>query len=174
VTGFHGRAELCGHGVTVYLLPGMTRWQRNAVLRRLRMEASRGYGPALPLPQLVFALAVDRVRTALRITAGAVRLHPSRTLLPSAAAVLLMAFFVLASAGSRMEFAPRAGLDGLVSGGGVSGGGVSGGGAAVSAASQRQPAPRVERACFGAMPGVGSAQAVQLACKATTPPPAGG
>jgi len=169
VTGFHGRAELCGHGVTVYLLPGMTRWQRNAVLRRLRMEASRGYGPALPLPQLVFALAVDRVRTALRITAGAVRLHPSRTLLPSAAAVLLMAFFVLASAGSRIEFAPRAGLDGLVSGGGV-----SGGGAAVSAAAQRQPAPRVERACFGAMPGVGSAQAVQLACKATTPPPAGG
>ena len=163
MTGFHGRAELCGHGVTVYLLPGMTRWQRDAVLRRLRMEASRGYGPALPLPELVFALAVDRVRTALRITVGAVRLHPSRTLLPSAAAVLLMAFFILASAGSRIEFSPRAGLDGLV----------SGGAAAVSAA-PRQPAPRVERACFGAMPGVGSAQAVQLACKATTPPPAAG
>jgi len=133
------------------------------------MEASRGYGPALPLPELVFALAVDRVRTGLRITAGAVRLHPSRTLLPSAATVLLMAFFVLASAGSGIEFTPRAGLDGLVAGSGVSGGGV-----AVSAASQRQAAPRVERACFGAMPGVGSAQAVQLACKATTPPPAGG
>jgi hypothetical protein len=217
VTGFHGRAELCGHGATVYLLPGMTRRQRNAVLRRLRMEASRGYGPALPLAELVFALAVDRVRTGLRITVGVVRLHPSRTLLPSAAAVLLMAFFVLASAGSRIEFTPRAGLDGLVSGGGVSGGGVAGGAAAVSSASQfdregakatfgpvaggeaaavaaglpagqwtvkpsvlghaaspqRPPAPRVERACFGAMPGVGSAQGVQLACKATTPPAGG-
>jgi hypothetical protein len=208
VTGFHGRAELCGHGVTVYLLPGMTRWQRNAVLRRLRMEASRGYGPALPLPELVFALAVDRVRTALRITAGAVRLHPSRTLLPSAAAVLLMAFFILASAGSRIQFSPRAGLDGLVSGGATAVsaapqfdrvgakatfGPVTGAKTAAIAAGlpagqwtvkpdvpgrstspQRQPAPRVERACFGAMPGVGSAQAVQLACKATTPPSAGG
>jgi hypothetical protein len=225
VTGFHGRAELCGHGVTVYLLPGMTRWQRKAVLRRLRMEASRGYGPALPLPQLAFALAVDRVRTALRITGGAVRLHPSQTLLPSAAAVALMAFFVLASAGGRMQLTPRAaGLDGLVSSGGNTAaaspfghvaaersfGPVTGRGAAAVVAGlpagqwtvkpsalgrvvaagqsersgaaraaqttgpQRQPGLRVEQACFGAMPGVGSGQAVQLACKATTPPPAGG
>jgi hypothetical protein len=180
VTGFHGRAELCGHGVTVYLLPGMTRWQRQAVLRRLRMEASRGYGPALPLPQLTLALAVDNVRTALRIITGAVRLHPSQTLLPSIGTVVLMAFFVLASAGGRMQFAPRVGLDGLV----------TGGNARVAAASapfvQRgvKPArvgpvtvrerPRVEQACFGAMPGVGSAPAAQLACKSTTPPVAGG
>jgi len=225
VTGFHGRAELCGHAVTVYLLPGMTRWQRKAVLRRLRMEASRGYGPALPFPQLAFALAVERVRTALRITAGAVRLHPSQMLLPSAAAVALMAFFVLASAGGRIQFTPRAaGLDGLVSSGGntaaaapfdhvaarqrvgpVTGRGTAavvaglpagqwtvkpsalghvaaagrgeGSGSARPAqttAPQRQPGLRVEQACFGAMPGVGSAQAVPLACKATAPPPVGG
>jgi hypothetical protein len=196
VTGFHGKAELCAHGVTVYLLPGMTRWQRKAVLRRLRMEASRGYGPALPLPQLALALAVDHVRTALRITAGAVRLHPSQTLLPSAGAVLLMAFFVLASAGGRMQFAPRAGLDGLVSGGGKATvaaaapfdlvgvnparrGPVTGrentgaaaepgsGHAAPASQSRRSPGPRVERACFGAMPGFGSAHAAQLACRAT-------
>jgi hypothetical protein len=213
VTGFHGRAELCGHGVTVYLLPGMTRWQRQAVLRRLRMEASRGYGPALPLPQLALALAVDNVRTALRITTGAVRLHPSQTLLPSVGAVVLMAFFVLASAGGRMQFAPRVGLDGLVTGGGnakvaaapapfvqrgdkparvgpvtVRGratvvAGLPAGQWGVKPAGigqaglvpdpQPQPGLRVERACFGAMPGVGSAPAGSLACKSTTPPVAG-
>jgi hypothetical protein len=206
VTGFHGRAELGAHGVTVYLLPGMTRWQRKAVLRRLRMEASRGYGPALPLSQLAFALAVDRVRSALRITAGAVRLHPSRTLLPSAAAVIFMAFFVLASAGSRMQFAPRAGLDGLVSGGGnatvaaalpagrlgvhpaqvgpvighamthLAAGLPAGQWTVKAAAPGRSAGLRVEQACFGAMPGVGSGPSVRLACKSTTAPlsPAGG
>jgi hypothetical protein len=219
VTGFHGKAELSAHGVTVYLLPGMTRWQRKAVLRRLRMEASRGYGPALPLSQLAFALAVDRLRTAVRITAGAVRLHPSQTLLPTAAAALLMAFFMLASAGSRMQLAPRTGLDGMVSArnaavaaappaarldvrpaqfgpivGGRSGTVAAGLPAGqwgvkstalwqIAAAGQgsgtrlgspagaqaadprRDPGLRVERACFGAMPGLGSPGAVQLACR---------
>lgn len=170
LTGFHGRAEPSAHGVTVYLLPGMTRWQRKAVLRRLRMEASRGYGPALPLSQLALALAVDRVRTAVRITAGAVRLHPSQTLLPTAAAAVLMAFFVLASA-SRMQLAPRAGLDGMISGGGN---------ATVAALPVDQPGVtpaeflRVEQACFGATPGLGSAPPVQLACRLTAPSAAGG
>lgn len=222
LTGFHGSAEPSPHGVTVYLLPGLTRWQRKAVLRRLRMEASRGYGPALPVPQLAFALGVDRVRTALRITAGVVRLHPSRTLLPGAAAMVLMALFVLASAGGRIQLAPRAGLDGEVSGGGnavvaaippleqlsltpapfgpvvssgsafaaglpagrpgvkpagpgqvaVAGQGGPGPGSgpgAPTAGARRLPGLRVEQACFGAMPGVGGAQAVRLACKSTMP-----
>jgi hypothetical protein len=43
-------------GVTVYLVPGLTTWQRRAVIRRLRQEASRGFGPPLPLPQLALAL----------------------------------------------------------------------------------------------------------------------
>lgn len=223
LTGFHGSAEPYPHGVTVYLLPGLTRWQRKAVLRRLRMEGSRGYGPALPMPQLAFALGVDRMRTALRITAGVVRLHPSRTLLPGAAALVLMAFFVLASAGGRIQLAPRAGLDGVVSGGGNaeaaavpphdqlgftpapfgpvvgSGGtadaaglpagrrgvrpaglgrvaaagqggpGLGSGRAAPTAGARRLPGLHVEQACFGAMPGVGAARAVQLACKSTRP-----
>jgi hypothetical protein len=203
VTGFHGRAELCAHGVTVYLLPGMTRWQRKAVLRRLRMEASRGYGPALPLPQLALALAVDRVRTALKITAGVIRLHPSQTLLPSAAAVVLMTFFVLAAAGSRLQLSPPASLDGMVSGGGnaaVAAGsavdhlrakparfgpvtdrgiaaavaGLPAGQWGVKPAALAHAALRVEQACFGAMPGVGSAQSVQLACTPTASSPSGG
>jgi len=223
MTGFHGKAEPSAHGVTVYLLPGMTRWQRKAVLRRLRMEASRGYGPELPLPQLALALGVDRLRLALGITAGAVRLHPSRTLLPGVAALALMSFFVLASAGSRLQFGPRAGLDSLVSGNGraAAGAALAAGKsgarpaavAPVTSASSPAPAPwlpsagwaavrptglgqiastgggsghgaqalgaqrvsglGVEQTCFGAMPGVGSAQAVQLTCTPGAPSSAG-
>ena len=227
VAGFHGSAEACAHGATVYLLPGLTGWQRRAVLRRLRMEASRGYGPALPLSELVVALCVDRVRMALRTVAAVVRLHPSQTLLPSAAAVVFMAFFVLASAGSQVHLVPTPGLDGMVSAGnqpvaaalpvgqwtvrpielepiaggedpsaawpsagpwgvrtaalgGVGGGqgadgsqagqGTSGGTELTSGHStptaswQHRPIPRVERTCFGAMPGVGSEQAAPLSC----------
>jgi hypothetical protein len=202
VTGFHGRAELCAGGVTVYLLPGMTRWQRNAVLRRLRMEASRGYGPALPLPELALALAVDRVRTALRITAGAVRLHPSRTLLPSAATLVLVAFFVLASADARIQLSPPASLDGMVSGANaaaaapawrlsvkparlgpvtrrgittvVAGLPVGRWSVKLAADPPRSAGLRVERACFGASPGVGSAQTAQLACQPIATSQSGG
>lgn len=167
------------------------------------MEASRGYGPALPLPQLAFALGVDRVRGALRITAAAVRLHPSQTLLPTAAVAVLMAFFVLASANSQIQLTQRAGLDGVVSGAGSSvvaaapatgqlgitpsqlGPIVGSGSASVAAGLPGgqwgiKPAAlghaaglRVGQACFGAMPGVGSAQAVQLACKPALPSAAG-
>jgi hypothetical protein len=65
--GLHGRTERCAGTVTVYLLPGLTAWQRRAVIRRLRQEASRGFGPPLPLPQLAIALVADQVRTAAGI-----------------------------------------------------------------------------------------------------------
>jgi len=98
-TWLHGRAERGPRGVTVYLIPGLTACQRRAVLRRLRQEASRGFGPALPLPQLAVAIGLDRLRTAARVAGAVIRLHPAVTLVPGALAAALMALFVLASAG---------------------------------------------------------------------------
>ena len=106
--GLHGKAEPSARGVTVYLLPGLTGRQREAALRRLRQEASRGCGPALPLPQLTVALALDRVRSAFRRTAAVVRLHPAGRLLPTAAAGALMTLFVLASVSVRIAHVPQA------------------------------------------------------------------
>jgi hypothetical protein len=111
VTWLHGRTERGARGVTVYLLPGLTTSQRRAVIRRLRQEASRGFGPPLPLPQLVVALGLDRVRTAVRVAVAMVRLHPAVTLVPSAFVVIAMALFVVASAeGSANMQKMRAGL----------------------------------------------------------------
>ncbi len=98
-TWLHGRAERCPRGVIVYLVPGLTACQRRAVLRRLRQEASRGFGPPLPLPQLAVALGLDRLRTAARVAGALIRLHPAVTLVPGAFAAALVALFVLASAG---------------------------------------------------------------------------
>ena len=84
----------------VYLLPGLTSWQRRAVIRRLRQEASRGFGPPMPLPQLAIALGLDRVRAAARIVKGIARLHPVVTLVPGAFVVVMMALFVIV-AGER-------------------------------------------------------------------------
>jgi hypothetical protein len=107
--GLHGTAERSAHGTTVYLLPGLTRGQRRAALRRLRQEASRGCGPALPGADLTVALAADRFRVGLRNTAAVVRLHPAGSLLPTALAGLLMALFVLASVSAGIVHLPQAG-----------------------------------------------------------------
>jgi hypothetical protein len=108
VAGMHGRVEPCPRGVTVCLLPGLTARQRRAVIRRLRQEASRGFGPALPLPQLAIALGLDRVRTAARVIRAIVRLHPGVTLVPGAFVVAMVTLFVLA-AGDRPGIGPGAG-----------------------------------------------------------------
>jgi len=94
VTGFQGIAERLPRGVTIYLLPGLTARQRRAVIRRLRQEASRGCGPELPLPQLVIALLLDRVRGALGLAVAALRLHPGTTLLPAALVGVVLTLFV--------------------------------------------------------------------------------
>jgi hypothetical protein len=99
VTGFQGIAERLPRGVTIYLLPGLTGRQRRAVIRRLRQEASRGCGPELPLPQLVIALLLDRVRGALGLAVAALRLHPGTTLLPAAFVGVVLTLLVLASGG---------------------------------------------------------------------------
>jgi hypothetical protein len=106
VTGFQGIAERFPRGVTIYLLPGLTGRQRRAVIRRLRQEASRGCGPELPLPQLVIALFLDRVRGAIGLALAAVRFHPGVTLLPAVFVAAVMTLFMLASAG--VEAAPVA------------------------------------------------------------------
>jgi hypothetical protein len=106
--GLHGRVERCARGVTVCLLPGLTARQRRAVIRRLRQEASRGFGPPLPLPHLAIALGLDRVRMATRIVRAIVRLHPAVTLVPSAFVVAMMTLFVIA-AGDRPGLAPGPG-----------------------------------------------------------------
>jgi hypothetical protein len=121
VTGLHGRAEWGRRGVTVYLVPGLTTCQRRAVIRRLRQEASRYVGPALPLPQLAVALGLDRIRSAARITGAIVRLHPAVTLLPGVLVAALMSVFVIASAdGPARMPGQRAGLaDAVAAGPGV-------------------------------------------------------
>jgi hypothetical protein len=110
--GLHGKAERRARGVTVYLLPGLTGKQRKAVLRRLRQEASRGCGPGLPMPQLAVALGADRIRANLKNTAAVVRLHPAGSLLPVAAACVLITLFVMAPVPARIARIPGSGPGG--------------------------------------------------------------
>jgi hypothetical protein len=123
LAGLHGIAEPGARGVTVYLLPGLTGRQRKAVIRRLRQEASRGFGPALPLFWLVIALCVDRIRMAVGTAMAVFRLHPAATLLPGVAAAA-MALFVLSCTGGgqgpKPGPTPRAGLAGVLVGNGRS------------------------------------------------------
>jgi hypothetical protein len=121
MAGLYGRAESCARGARVYLLPGLTVRQRRTALRRLRQEASRGFGPALPLTQLAIALTLDRVRTAARIVGAMIRLHPAVTLVPGAFVVAMMTLFVIAS-GERPGGtpSPRGGLaEAAAIGGGI-------------------------------------------------------
>jgi hypothetical protein len=105
--GLHGKTECSGRATTVYLLPGLTVRQRKAALRRLRQEASRGFGPQLRRPDLAMALAADRFRVGVRNTAAVVRLHPAGSLLPTALAAVLMTLFVLAPISARMAWFPQ-------------------------------------------------------------------
>jgi len=106
LTGLHGVARRGARGVTVYLVPGLTAGERRAVLRRLRQEASRGFGAPLPLLPLAVALLADRVRTAGGTAAALIRLHPAVTLLPGAIIAAVMTIFVVASAGRPAELTP--------------------------------------------------------------------
>jgi hypothetical protein len=117
LAGLHGMAEPSARGVTVYLLPGLTGRQRKAVIRRLRQEASRGFGPALPLFWLVIALGIDRMRMAAVTAVAVFRLHPTVTLLAGVAAAA-MALFVLSCTGGAPGPAPRPGLAGVLVGNG--------------------------------------------------------
>ena len=138
MAGMYGMAERRPRGVTVYLLPGLAVCQRRAVIRRLRQEASRGFGPPLPQPQLAIALGLDRVRTTARTVKAVVRLHPAVTLLPGAFAVAIMMLFVIAASDrAGVVPGPRGGIAdaAAVSGGAsqaASGTGIGAGGHALA------------------------------------------
>jgi hypothetical protein len=152
VTGWHGKTVRGARGVTLYLLPGLTAGQRRAVIRRLRQEASRGFGPPLPVPQLAIALGLDRLRAAAGTSRAIVRLHPLAALLPGAFAVAVLALFVIASSdGPGTMPKTRVGLADAVSGGG--------GNAVLALAHASGMAPRVRLRCGspGARPGRESA-----------------
>jgi hypothetical protein len=129
VTGLQGIAERFPRGVTIYLLPGLTGRQRRAVIRRLRQEASRGCGPELPLPQLVIALVLDRVRGSIGLALAAVRFHPGVTLLPAAFVAAVMTLFALASVGVEAVPVARPALAASQSGAGLGSADGAGGGA---------------------------------------------
>jgi hypothetical protein len=168
VAGFQGIAERFPRGVTIYLLPGLTSRQRRAVIRRLRQEASRGCGPELPLPQLVIALLLDRVRGALGLAAAAFRLHPGTTLLPAAFVGVVLTLFVLASGGVRPVPAARPALAaaqsttgpaGTATAGGAVGGLVAIGGGSRGASAGRAGAGGIRPSSVGAGGrGLGSGQ----------------
>ncbi|HEY1705916.1 MAG TPA: hypothetical protein VGG75_40045 [Trebonia sp.] len=105
--GRHAEAERGAHGTVVYLLPGLAPAQRKAALRRLRQEGSRSCGPALPVSQLLAALAVDWMLSGLRHVAAAVRVHPGRTLVPALLAGVLLA--LVATVSGSFEAAPAPG-----------------------------------------------------------------
>lgn len=92
--GLHGKAECAGRSTTVYLIPGLTRAQRHAALRRLRQESRRGCGPRLPPVQLALAIVADRIRTALGHVIAVIRLHPAATAAPTLLVAALAWLFV--------------------------------------------------------------------------------
>lgn len=92
--GLHGKAECAGRSTTVYLVPGLTRAQQNAALRRLRQESRMGCGPRLSAAQLARAVVADRIRTGLGQMLAVIRLHPALTVLPTLLVVTLAWMFV--------------------------------------------------------------------------------
>jgi hypothetical protein len=77
--GLNATAERHGGTINVYLAPGLTTDERNAVLRRLRLSGRTGYGPRLPAVQLAFALLADRIRTTIARAGSVFRVHPAGT-----------------------------------------------------------------------------------------------
>ena len=92
--GLHASAEAEGKNTVISFLPGLTPDQRRAALRRIRHSGRMGHGPRVPAGKLAIALALDRVKAAVRTGAAVVRLHPAGSTLPvvffSAAAVIFV------------------------------------------------------------------------------------
>jgi len=80
--GLNATAQCNGRGTVVYLLPGLTRDERRAGLRRLRMASRIGAGPELPAAQLALALLADRIRTIAGRARAIFRAHPAGSALP--------------------------------------------------------------------------------------------
>ena len=92
--GLHASAEAEGKNTVISFLPGLTPDQRRAALRRIRHSGRMGHGPRVPAGKLAIALALDRVKAAVRTGTAVVRLHPAGSTLPvvffSAAAVIFV------------------------------------------------------------------------------------
>jgi hypothetical protein len=102
--GLHIRAVPRGRDTVIYLLPGLTAAQRQAALRRARSSARMGHGPRLPVPGVLGAVMVDRMRTTVRNGAAAMRGHPA-ILVPPLVIVLsaAVAYILLVSVDIRIH-----------------------------------------------------------------------
>jgi hypothetical protein len=80
--GLNATAQCNRRGTVVYLVPGLTRAERRAALRRLRMASRIGAGPQLPPAQLALALLADRIRTVAGRAGAIFRVHPAGSALP--------------------------------------------------------------------------------------------
>lgn len=102
--GLHIRAVARGKDTVIYLLPGLTAAQRQAALRRARSSARMGHGPRLPVPGVLGAVMVDRMRTTVRNGAAAMRGHPA-ILVPPLVIVLsaAVAYILLVSVDIRIH-----------------------------------------------------------------------
>lgn len=102
--GLHIRAVARGKDTIIYLLPGLTAAQRQAALRRARSSARMGHGPRLPVPGVLGAVMVDRMRTTVRNGAAAMRGHPA-ILVPPLVIVMsaAVAYILLVSVDIRIH-----------------------------------------------------------------------
>ncbi len=104
--GLNASVECSGHGTVVYMVPGLTRDERRAALRRLRMAARVGAGPELPAGQLALALLADRIRTVIGRAGAIFRLHPAGSALPLLLVSVGVIVFMVLSAVS-IQVLPR-------------------------------------------------------------------
>src|SRR5580693_2979996 len=104
--GLNATAQSNGRGTVVYLVPALTRDERRAALRRLRMASRIGAGPELPAAQLALALLADRIRTAAGRAGAIFRLHPAGSALPALLLSVGVIVFLVLSAVS-MQVLPE-------------------------------------------------------------------
>jgi hypothetical protein len=100
--GLHVTAVAVGRQTIVYLLPGLTRAERQAALLRVRSSAHMGHGPSLPAFGLVRAVAADRLRAGARTLGAAMRRHPL-LLVPAAALISSLTVLVLVPGASSAQ-----------------------------------------------------------------------
>jgi hypothetical protein len=106
--GLHAAAVAQGRNTIVFLLPGLTRAQRRAALRRLRLSARMGYCPPLPPAQLALALVADRIRTTVGQLGMLVRSHPAGSTVPvMVISVGAIAFLALSAVSIHVLHLPR-------------------------------------------------------------------
>jgi hypothetical protein len=176
--GLHVIAEADSRGTVVYLLPGLTPAQRRAALARARSSGRMGQGPALPALSMVAAIGADRVRTATRTSAAAMRRHPMLLLPPlavlvSGALVVTLMSFATVTSGPPGKAAPGQ-LPTLGINGGQPGSGGHGHSSARPGHHRRGPAGPGRPHHHLRSPGSAAAQAPYSPAPTSTPSPTAG